>query len=105
MTSGWCIVKIWNARISGDETLADDSPLDDYRFQFGRDAGNLSQVLDQLNDALRIVNQHTVYCRVDRGERAGKPPRDILDLIHLVETSKALVQETLLRLKAASVGE
>ena len=85
--------------------MADDSPLDDYRFQFGRDAGNLAQVLDQLNDALRIVNQHTVYCRVDRGERAGEPPRDIVDLIHLVEASKSLVQETLLRLKTTSAGE
>ena len=85
--------------------MADDSPLDDYRFQFGRDAGNLSQVLDQLNDALRIVNQHTVYCRIDRGGRVGEPPRDIAELIRLVEASKSLVQETLLRLKTASAEE
>ena len=85
--------------------MTGDSPLDDYRFQFGRDAGNLSQVLDQLNDALRIVNQHTVYCRVDRGGRSGEPPRDIVELVRLVEASKSLVQETLVRLKTVSAGE
>ena len=85
--------------------MADDSPLDDYRFQFGHDAGNLSQVLDQLNDALRIVNQHTVYCRVDRGERVGEPPRDIAELIRLVQAAKVLTQESLLRLKTVSAGE
>ena len=99
------MVKIWKVANLTGWTMVDDSPLDDYRFQFGRDAGNLSQVLDQLNDALRIVNQHTVYCRVDRGERAGEPPRDIVELIRLVETSKSLVQETLLRLKTTSAGE
>ena len=51
----------------------DAARLDDYRFQFGHDGGNLALVLDQLTDALQLVNQHTVYCRVERGERAGEP--------------------------------
>ena len=89
-----------------DELPDDDrARLDDYRFQFGHDAGNLSHVLDQLTDALRLVNQHTVYCRVDRGDRAGEPPRDIAELIRLVQAAKALTQESLLRLKMASAGD
>lgn len=83
----------------------DQERLDDYRFQFGHDAGNLSLVLDQLTDALRLVNQHTVYCRVDRGDRAGEPPRDIVELIRLVQAAKALAQESLLRLKRESAGD
>ena len=83
---------------------ADGLRLEDYRFQFGHEAGNLSLVLDQLTDALRLVNQHTVYCRVDRGDRAGEPPRDIVELIRLMEAAKALAQETLLRLKATAAG-
>ena len=84
---------------------ADELRLEDYRFQFGREAGNLSLVLDQLTDALRLVNQHTVYCRVDRGDRAGEPPRDIVELIRLVQAAKALAQETLLSLKRQSAGD
>lgn len=93
--------------ISSVKNLPDDDQerLDDYRFQFGHDAGNLSLVLDQLTDALRLVNQHTVYCRVDRGDRAGEPPRDIVELIRLVQAAKALAQESLLRLKRESAGE
>ena len=83
----------------------DQERLDDYRFQFGHDGGNLSLVLDQLTDALRLVNQHTVYCRVDRGDRAGEPPRDIVELIRLVQAAKALAQESLLRLKRESAGD
>jgi hypothetical protein len=83
----------------------DRERLEDYRFQFGHEAGNLSLVLDQLTDALRLVNQHTVYCRVDRGDRAGEPPRDIVELIRLVQAAKALAQETLLRLKATPAGD
>ena len=89
-----------------EEHLPEDDRvrLDDYRFQFGHDAGNLSLVLDQLTDALRLVNQHTVYCRVDRGDRGGEPPRDIVELIRLVQAVKALTRETLLRLKAEPAG-
>lgn len=80
--------------------MTDDDRLDDYRFQFGHDAGNLSCVLDQLTDALRLVNQHTVYCRVGRGDRAAEPPSDVAELIRLLTTAKGLVQDSLTRLKA-----
>lgn len=86
------------------EPLPDADRLDDYRFQFGHDAGNLSLVLDQLTDALRLVNQHTVYCRVERGARtgepAGQPPADVAELIRLLGAAKGLVQDSLVRLKA-----
>ena len=80
--------------------MTDADRLDDYRFQFGHDAGNLSLVLDQLTDALRLVNQHTVYCRVGRGDRETEPPADVTELIGLLAAAKALVQDSLVRLKA-----
>lgn len=75
--------------------------LDDYRFQFGHDAGNLSLVLDQLTDALGLVNQHAVRCRVERGRNAGDPPPDVAEVLRLLAEAKHLVQDTLLRLKAS----
>lgn len=81
---------------------SDAARLDDYRFQFGRDAGNLALALDQLTDAMALVGQHTVYCRVEKGPRAGEPPLDVAELLALLRTTKELVQESLLRLKNAS---
>lgn len=84
------------------ELPADDlAQLEDYRFQFGHDAGNLSLVLNQLTDAIRLVAQHTVYCRVEKGPRAGEPPLDIAQLLVLIQAAKGLVQDSLLRLKGA----
>jgi hypothetical protein len=79
---------------------ADAARLDDYRFQHGPDAGNLSLVLDQLTDAITAVNQHLVYYGPDRG-RPTTPPPDLVGILAVLTDSKALVQETLLRLKAA----
>jgi hypothetical protein len=81
---------------------ADADRLDDYRFQFGHDAGNLSLALDQLTDALTLVNQHSVYGRGERGARAGEPPPDVAELIRLIGVTKGLVQESLARLKATT---
>ena len=81
---------------------SDTARLDDYRFQYGHDAGNLALALDQLTDAMAVVGQHTVYCRVEKGPRAGEPPLDVAELLALLRTSKELVQESLLRLKNAS---
>jgi hypothetical protein len=80
-------------------TDADAARLDDYRFQHGPDAGNLSLVLDQLTDAIVAVNQHLVYYRLERGQRTAPPP-DLATILAVLTDSKALVQETLLRLKA-----
>lgn len=79
---------------------ADAARLDDYRFQFGPDAGNLSLVLDQLTDAIAAVNQHLVYYRLGPGQRLTPPP-DLAAIRAVLADTKALVQETLLRLKAA----
>lgn len=78
---------------------ADAARLDDYRFQHGPDAGNLSLVLDQLTDAVVAVNQHLVYYRLERGQRLTPPP-DLAAILGVLTDSKALVQETLLRLKS-----
>lgn len=82
-------------------TEADAARLDDYRFQHGPDAGNLSLVLDQLTDALVAVNQHLVYYRLERGQRLAPPP-DLSAILAVLTDSKALVQETLQRLKAGA---
>jgi hypothetical protein len=78
--------------------------LDDYRFQFGHDAGNLCIVLDGLTDAMRIIGQHKTYCRVEKGLRAGEPPLDIVELLRLLEATKGLVQDSLIRLKSQAGG-
>ncbi len=73
--------------------------LDDYRFQMGHDAGNLALVLDQLTDVMAALALHAVHCRVERGPRAGEPPLDLVQLTQLLQDTKGLVQESLLRLK------
>ena len=78
----------------------DAAKLDDYRFQFGHDAGNLSLVMDALTDAVHLVGQHTTYCRVEKGLRAGQPPLDVVEILRILSASKELVQESLLRLKS-----
>jgi hypothetical protein len=79
---------------------SDAARLDDYRFQMGHDAGNLALALDQLTDAMHLVGQHTVYCRVEKGPRTGEPPLDVAELMRLLTETKGLVQESLLRLRA-----
>ncbi len=79
----------------------DAARLDDYRFQFGHDAGNLSLVMDALTDAVQLVGQHTTYCRVEKGPHAGQPPLDVVEVLRLLADAKGLVQESLLRLKSA----
>jgi hypothetical protein len=82
----------------------DAARLDDYRFQMGHDAGNLAMALDRLTDAMHLVGQHTVYCRVEKGPRIGEPPLDVAELMRLLQAAKELVQESLLRLRAAGNG-
>ena len=77
----------------------DRERLEEYWFQFGHVGGNLSLVLDQLTDILRLANQHTVYCRVERGPREGEPPPDVAQLIRLITAAKSLVRDALIELK------
>jgi hypothetical protein len=72
--------------------------LDDYQFQMGHDAGNLAMALDQLTDAITALNQHTVYYRLEMGQRKTPPP-DLAPLLVVLTDAKKLVQESLLRLK------
>lgn len=81
-------------------TDPDAARLDDYRFQMGHDAGNLALVLDQLTDVINALALHAVHCRVERGPRAGEPPLDLKALSELLHSTKGLVQESLLRLRA-----
>jgi hypothetical protein len=76
----------------------DAARLDDYRFQMGHDAGNLALALDRLTDAITALNQHAVYYRLEQGQRKTAPP-DLAPLLAVLADAKALVQESLLRLK------
>jgi hypothetical protein len=80
-------------------TDAERAKLDDLRFMLGPDAGNLAMVLEQLTDAMAMVNLHAVYCRVEKGPRTGQPSLDIIDLLKVLENTKELVQESLQRLR------
>jgi hypothetical protein len=77
-------------------TPAEREQLDDYRHMMGESAGNLALALDRMTDVMAMLGQHKVYCRVEKGPRAGEPPLDLLEVIGALETAKALVQETLL---------
>jgi len=72
--------------------------LDDYQFMLGSDAGRLALALDQLTDAMAMIGQHTVHCRVEKGPRAGEPPLDVAQLLETLQNAKLLVQETMLKL-------
>ena len=84
--------------------MNDADRLDDYRFQMGHDAGALALVLDRLTDVMTALALHVVHCRVERGPREGEPPLDLADLVELLQSTKALVQETLLRLRENGAG-
>lgn len=77
----------------------DADKLDDLRHMLGPDAGNLAMALEQLTDAMALVNLHAVYCRVEKGPRAGRPSMDVADILATLTKAKALVQETLQRLR------
>ena len=80
-------------------TLAERAKLDDYRFMMGQEAGSLALALDQLTDVMTQVGLHKVYCRVEKGPRAGEPPLDVVELLDTLQKAKTLVQEVLLKLK------
>jgi hypothetical protein len=80
-------------------TQPERDQLEDYRTMLGPDAGTLALALDQLTDVMAALGQHKVYCRVEKGPRAGQPPLDLVELLDTLTKAKALVQETLLRLR------
>lgn len=67
--------------------------LDRYQFQMGPSCGRLAMALDVLTDALALVGQHGVYCRV-----GGTSPGESLDIrlvMEQIEGSKSLIQQTM----------
>jgi hypothetical protein len=73
--------------------------LDDLRTMLGPEAGSLALALDKLTDAMAMINLHAVYCRVERGPRAGSPPLDVEEVLKTLETVKDLVKEVIDRLR------
>lgn len=82
-------------------TLPEQEKLRDYQTMMGPEAGNLALALDTLTDIMAQLGQHKVYCRVEKGPRAGQPPLDLAEILDTVTKAKALVQETLMLLRSA----
>jgi hypothetical protein len=80
-------------------TPAEQQQLEDYQTMMGQEAGNLALALDSLSDVMAMLGLHKVYCRVEKGPRAGEPPLDLQELVDLLQKAKALVQEVMLRLR------
>jgi hypothetical protein len=87
-----------------DLTPAERDRLEDYRTMMGPEAGTLALVLDRLTDVMAGLGQHKVYCRVEKGPRAGQPPLDLAELLDALQKTKGLVQETLQSLRQRSDG-
>ena len=47
----------------------------------GTEAGGLALALDTLTDVMAMLGQHKVYCRVEKGPRAGQPPLDLAEIL------------------------
>jgi hypothetical protein len=82
-------------------TPDDQARLDDYRHMRGPTGGNLAFLLDQLTDVMALVAQHKVYCRVEKGPRAGEGTLDVEQALLLLQETKDLVQETLAEVESA----
>jgi hypothetical protein len=80
-------------------TDAERAKLDDLRFMLGPEAGNLALALEQVTDAMALINLHAVYCRVEKGPRAGEPPLDVVEVLKTLQSAKELVQEALQQLR------
>ena len=80
-------------------TPSDHEQLEDYRQMMGPAAGSLALALDRLTDVMAMLGQHKVHCRVEKGPRAGEATLDLVETLRTLQTAKALVQETMLRLR------
>ncbi len=83
-------------------TEAERDQLENYQFMMGPEAGNLALALDQLTDVMALIGQHKVYCRVEKGPRAGAPPLDVVEIVETLRKAKELIQQTLLTLRTSS---
>ena len=80
-------------------TDAQREKLDDLQFMLGSEAGTLTMVLENLTDAMAMVNLHAVYCRMEKGPHAGQPPLDVAQLVKMLDQAKELVKDVLQRLR------
>ena len=80
-------------------TPVERDKLADYQTMMGPQAGSLALALDTLTDVMALLGQHKVYCRVEKGPRAGEPPLDLVELLDTLQKAKTLVQQTLLQLR------
>ncbi len=80
-------------------TPAEQQQLEDYQTMMGPEAGSLALALDSLTDVMALLGQHKVYCRVEKGPRAGEPPLDLIELLELLQKTKLLVQRSMLHLR------
>lgn len=69
--------------------------LDDYRFMRGPAEGNLAFLLDRLTDVMAMIAMHKVYCRVEKGPRAGEGTLDVQEALDALQDAKDLVQQTM----------
>jgi hypothetical protein len=72
--------------------------LEHYRFKHGPAAGNLAFLLDRLTDVGAIIAQHKVYCRVEKGPRAGEGSLDVEQALQWLVEAKTLVKRTMAEL-------
>jgi len=79
---------------------AERAKLDDLRFMLGEPAGGLALALEFLTDGLALVGQHTVFCRVEKGPRAGQAPLDVEEVNRLIGNAKELIQEAVRQTRA-----
>ncbi len=83
-----------------DLSAADQDQLDNYQIQYGTEAGRLALALDRLTDVMAQLGQHKVYCRVEKGPRAGQPALDLVEALDTLQLAKTLVQQTMLQLRS-----
>ena len=96
-------VLLWAGFTAENAMALDDAErakLDDFQFMHGDAAGPLALALDQLTDAMAMVAQHKVYCRLEKGPRPGEPMLDVIEATRLMENAKRLVQESFQKLKS-----
>jgi hypothetical protein len=76
-----------------EETEADK--LDRLQFQMGPPAGRLALALDGLTGVIASVGQHRIYCRVEKGPRAGEGSLDIEAILRELAEIKRLITATM----------
>ena len=73
----------------------EESRLNDYRTMMGAVRGNLAFLLDEITDVMAMVAQHRVYCRIEKGPRAGEGSLDVEEALSRLQGCKDLIQSTI----------